>query len=465
MDTKAPGGVDPKEWSPRVVIVGGGVSGYAAARRLHRDLPRARIRLIDRNAWHHYSACGMTFALEGLYPLEGVLLHTPQDYEEMGIEVNEGVDVTSVDIDARTARLSAGGEARYDVLVLATGRRAFKPPVPGIDLPGVHTLSNYGDAELVMEAVKDAGSVVVVGGGAIGLETAMAFRARGLDVTVVEMLPHLLPQMLDADLAQVVRDYLEVKGARVMTGMGVSRVSAGDDGRADGIEVLGEHVPADLVVVSTGVRPEAGLAEASGIDVGKTGGFATDEHMRVLRDGEPVDRVYAVGDCAEVTHAVLGRKTLSPLASTAVYEARTISKHLVDPSYAHRPVVAPAVVVIGELHVGSVGLTEQGAEHSGIGSWGIGASGLDRSRYFPGTERFHIRLVGDGDGNLIGAQAVGMRDIKERINLMALVISEGIAPERLVEVERAFSPPVQLLVDPLMGLLEEFIDLAAALED
>jgi NADH oxidase (H2O2-forming) len=247
--------------------------------------------------------------------------------------------------------------------------------------------------------------------------------------------------------------------------MGVGRVTEDDQGRANGVEVLGELIPADLVVVSTGVRPEAGIAEVSGIDVGRTGGFATDEHMRVLRDGEPVDRVYAIGDCAEVTHAVLGRKTLSPLASTAVYEARTISKHLVDPGYVQRPVVVPAVVVIGKLHVGTVGLTEQGAEHSGISAWGIGASGLDRSRYYPGAERIHMRLVGDGEGNLIGAQAVGVRDVKERVNLMALVISEGIAPERLVEVERAYSPPVQLLVDPLMGLLEEFIDLTAALED
>ncbi|UCC93470.1 MAG: FAD-dependent oxidoreductase, partial [Thermoplasmata archaeon] len=354
------GGVDPDQWSPRVVIVGGGVSGYAAARRLHSDLPRARVHLYDMYDWHHYSACGMTFAVEGLYPIEGVLLHTPEEYDEMGIEVHEGVEVTSVDVEGRTVALSTGGQARYDVLVIATGRRAFLPPVPGIDLPGVHTLSNYADGVALDQALESASSAVVVGGGAIGLETAVALKARGLDVTVVEMLPHLLPQMLDMDLGMAVREHVESLGIRVLTGVPVGRVEAGEDGSVAGVDLLGETVPADLVVVSAGIRPEASLAEAAGLDVGATGGYATDAHMRVMRDGQPVERVYAIGDCAEVEHAVLARKTLSPLASTALYQARTVSRHLVDPGYQHRPVVAPAVVVVGDLHVGSVGVTEHG---------------------------------------------------------------------------------------------------------
>lgn len=465
MDDRAEEEVDPKEWSPRTMVVGGGVSGYVAARRLHKDFPRARIRVYDRNRWHHYSACGMTFALEGKYAMEGVLLHTPEEYDEMGIEVIEDTVVRDIDFDGRRVLLSDGTEARYDVLVLATGRQPFLPPVPGIDLPGVHTLSNYGDGEALAEAVEGVERSVVIGGGAIGLETAVALRALGHEVTVVEMLPHLLPQMLDMDLAMVVREYLEASGIQVLTGMSVSAVVAGEDGRAAGVDVMGETMPADLIVVSTGVRPEASLADAAGLDRGRTGGFATDAHMRVLRDGEPVDRVYAVGDCAEVDHAVLGRKTLSPLASTAVYEARTIARHLVDPSHELRPVVAPAVVVIGDLHVGSVGISEHSGAQFGIGTWGVSGKALDRSRYYPGAVDIHLRLVGDQEGKIVGAQAVGLRDVKERMNLMALVISEDIGAERLVEVERAYSPPVQLLIDPLMELLEVFIDVKDEIRD
>jgi NADH oxidase (H2O2-forming) len=446
-----------------VVIVGGGVSGYAAARRLHADLPRARIHLYDRNDWHHYSACGMTFAIEGLYPMDGVQLHGPEEYDLMGIEVHEGTDVTGIDLEGRTVHLATGSEARFDVLVLATGRRPFKPPVPGMDLPGVRTLSNYGDGVALMEAVDSAAKAVVVGGGAIGLETAVALKARGLEVTVVEMLPHLLPQMLDMDMGQVVREHVETMGIRVLTGIPVGRIEAGPEGHVAGVDLLGETVPADLVVVSAGVRPEAGLAETAGLDLGGTGGFATDGHQRVLREGVPVDRVYAIGDCAEVSHHVLGRPTLSPLASTALYEARSVSMHLVDPAHEHRPVVAPAVVCIGDLHVGGVGITEHGGEAMGIAAWGLSTSGLDRSRYFPGAEHIHLRLVGDPEGGIIGAQAIGRRDVKERINLMALVISEGIPAERVVDVERAYSPPVQLLADPLLGLLEQFIEVKGQL--
>ncbi len=453
---------DPGDRSPRIVIVGGGVSGYAAARRLHQDIPRARIHLYDRNRWHHYSACGMTFALEGLFPLEGVVLHTPEDYDRLGIEVHEGVEVTGIDLDGRRVQTDDGGEARYDVLVLATGRKAFLPPVPGIDVQGVHTLSNYGDAASLMEAVPRSSRAVVVGGGAIGLEAAVALHSRGLQVTVVEMLPHLLPQMLDADMGMVVRDHVEGLGIRVLTGVPVGAIVPGEDGRVSAVDVLGEDVPADLVVVSTGVRPEVSLA-AAGLDLGRTGGIATDGHLRALRGGEPVEGVYAMGDSAEVRHALLGRATLSPLASTAVYEARSIARHLLDPTYEHRPVVAPAVVVVGDLHVGSVGVTQDAGAQMGLDTWGVSERGLDRSHYFPGAGDIHLRLVGDGSGRIVGAQAVGRRDVKERVNLMALVISEGITAERLVEVERAYSPPVQLLADPLLGLLERFIETKVAL--
>jgi NADH oxidase (H2O2-forming) len=465
MERDAAGAIDPEEWSPRVIIIGGGVAGYAVARRIRNEIPRARVHLYDRNDWHHYSACGMTFAVEGMYDLDQVVLHTPEEYDDLGIEVHEGVEVVGLDLDGRTLRTSDGDQARFDVLVLATGRRAFKPPVPGMDLPGVHTLSNFGDAVSMMEALEAVSSTVVVGGGAIGLETAVSFRARDLEVTVVEMLPHLIPQMLDADTGATVREHVEGLGIRVLTGVPVGRIEAGDDGRVMGVDVLGETIPADLVVVSTGIRPETGLAEAAGLDLGETGGYATDEHMRVLRRGEPVDRVYAVGDCAEVLHAVLGRKTLSPLASAALYQARSVARHLVHPEHEHRSVVSPAVVVIGGLHVGNVGLTQHGGEYLGLGTWGLSAKGLDRSRYYPGAEDIHLRLVGDQAGNIVGAQAVGRRDVKERMNLMALVISEGIPAERLVEVERAYSPPVQLLADPLLGLLDEFVEAKKGMSD
>jgi NADH oxidase (H2O2-forming) len=242
--------------------------------------------------------------------------------------------------------------------------------------------------------------------------------------------------------------------------MAISRFVEGEEGRAVAAELLGEEIPADLFVVSTGVRPEASLADASGLDRGPTGGFATDPHLRVLRDGQPVEGVYAVGDCAEVRHAVMGRRTLSPLASTAVYEARTVSRHLVDPSTEHPPVVAPAVVVLAGLQVGSVGMTANGATHAGLDGWGVDTKGLDRSRYYPGASDIHLRLVGDGDGRIIGAQAVGAQNVAERMNLLALAISEGIPAERLVEVERAYSPPVQLLLDPMMYLLDKFIEVA-----
>lgn len=450
-------GHDPERWAPRVAVVGGGVAGYAAANRLRRTFPSAEVHLYDQNRWHSYSACGMTFALEGMYPLEKVVLRTPAQSEAEGVRVHEGVGVEGLDPARRALRLMDGGEPSFDVVVLATGRRPFVPPVPGSDLPGVDTLSNYGDAERVLERARAARRAVVVGGGAIGLETAVALRAHDIDTTVVEMLPQLLPQMLDPDIARPVRDHMEARGIRVVNGYAVDAFVAGPDGSATAVEVAGERLPADLIVVAAGVRPESSLAGPAGLDTGRSGGFSTDAHLRVMRGGAPVEGVYAVGDCAEVRHAITGSPTLSPLASTALYEARSVALHLLDGRYAHRPVVAPAVVVVGDLHAGGVGLTTHAAERAGLGPWSVSAKDWDRSRYYPGAKELHVKLVGDRDGRIVGAQALGHTDVKERMNLLGLAISEAIPAERLAEVERAFSPAVQLLHDPLLTALERFI--------
>ncbi len=450
-----------REWAPRVAIVGGGVAGYSAAGRLRAAFPGAEVHLYERSRWHHYSACGMTFALEGLYPLDKVVLETPEQCERRGLRVHEAVDVVGLDGATRRLRTADGAdEGAFDVIVLATGRRAFVPPVPGAELLGVNALSNYADAERVIELARGARRAVVVGGGAIGLETAVALAALGAHVTVVEMLPHLLPQMLDPDLAAPVRAHLEARGIAVLAWAAVERFEAGPDGRAAGLVAGGTSLPAELIVVAAGVRPESSLAVAAGLDLGATGAFATDAHLRVMRGGSPVDGVYAVGDCAEVRSALTGRPTLSPLASTALYEARSVALHLLDGRHEHRPVVAPAVVVVGGLQAGGVGLTTHAADRAGLGPWSVTSKGLDRSRYFPGAGELQVRLVGDRNGRIVGAQAVGPRDVKERMNLLAVAISMGVPAEELADVERAYSPPLQLLADPMLGALELFVERA-----
>ena len=450
-----------RDWTPRVAVVGGGVAGYSAAGRLRAAFPGAEVHLYERGRSHHYSACGMTFALEGLYPLERVVLETPEQSGRGGVRVHEGTDVVGIDAAARWLRTSGGAdEGPFDVIVVATGRRALVPPVPGAGLPGVLTLSSYTDAERTIELARLARRAVVVGGGAIGLETAVALRSLGLDTTVVEALPHLLPQMLDPEMAAPVRAHLEARGIAVLAGAPVERFEAGPDGRATTVVAPGSALGADLIVVAAGVRPESSLADAAGLDRGPTGGFATDAHLRVTRAGAPVEGVYAVGDCAEVRSAVTGRPTLSPLASTALYQARSVALHLLDGRHEHRPVVAPAVVVVGGLHAGGVGLTSRAAERAGLGPWSVTSKGSDRSRYFPGAGELWVRLVGDRDGRIVGAQAVGPRDVKERMNLLAVAISMGIPPGELAEIERAYSPPLQLLADPMLGALEQFVERA-----
>jgi len=447
------------------VIIGGGVAGFRTADTLRAMDEKQRITVFTREDYGECSTCAIPFVIGGeLKDFEEMILHTPEDFEKKDIEVIIS-EVEEIHVDEGFLLYAGGKRIDFNNLVLATGRRPFVPPVPGTELNGVFTLSSLNKARRAYPEIIQAERVVVVGAGAIGLEVAAALNAHA-EVTVVELLPNIFPRSLDPDMASYLQSHLEEKGIRILISTSLLSVNGhgkGGNGEVESVTLeppSGEkrEIPADIVVMSAGIRPEASLAEKAGISIGPTGGIETMPTLNAKQGRRILENVYAVGDCAEVKDGITFQPTLSPLASTAVRQAYIVAHNLShEKSMVFAPTLSPNISLVAGMQMGSVGLTEAGARMSGLKVKASIAEGWTRSRYCPGRKKIRIKLIALGD-RLIGAQFLSEEDVKERVNLTALSISQGLSILALASSERAYAPPMSLLTDPMVNALRKLMD-------
>jgi NADH oxidase (H2O2-forming) len=445
----------------KIVIIGGGAAGIDVLELVLRWCRATAgeapvLTLIKKEPEGFFSTCGLPFALEGLFPLTALELFKPEYYREQGVDFRTGTEATHINVDERTVRLNTGAELPFDELVIATGSKPFIPPLRGTELKGVCTLWSREDGERLKAAIaaEDTKTAVVVGGGLIGLQTTIAFATQGLKTTVVEMAPQLLPAILDADMASIVQK-------RVRTDIAVlleQQVSAlqGED-RVESVLVGEEELPADIVLIAAGMRPNVELARQAGIEISTRGGIVVDQSMRVKKGQSYLRNVYAIGDCVEVIDFVTRRPRLSQLASTALIQARVIANNLrgIGASYEHEctygPCLSPTVSTIAGLQVGSVGVTSAIARSYGIAIKAGMAIKYTRARYFPSRKLIIAKLLFAADTEkLIGAQLVSEETVAERINELTLAIKAGVTATELVMRERCFEPSLAMVEDVLV---------------
>ncbi|MCB0093890.1 MAG: FAD-dependent oxidoreductase, partial [Caldilineaceae bacterium] len=298
-------------------------AGMSAASKAKRNQPDAEVIVFERGPYISYSACGMPYWIGGqIGPMDKLVVLTPERARERrGIDVRIGHEVTQIDaaqqvVHVRNLETDAIFTQPYDKLVIATGARAAKPPIPGVDLPGVFALRSLSDGERIYDYLSQnpARRAVVIGGGYIGLEMAEGFRDRDMQVAVVEMLPQLLPNF-DPDMVEPVAAHLVEKEVEIWTQTRVTQIRQSTDGALEVIVQSGKGettLPADIVLVATGVRPNSELAQAAGLKLGATGAIWVDAQMRT---SDP--HIYAAGDCVEHFHRVLGENVWIPLAPVA----------------------------------------------------------------------------------------------------------------------------------------------------
>jgi len=439
---------------PRILIVGGVAGGASAATRARRLNESAEIVIFERGEHVSFANCGLPYHIGGqIADRDKLLVSTPESFRRrFNISVHTRTEVAAIDRAAHEIEVvdHATGRRRrehYDKLILAPGAEPIVPPWPGADAPNVFVLRNLRDMDRIKAAV-DSGQAkraVVVGAGFIGLEMVEALVTRGLHVAVVELAPQVLPP-LDAEMAREIERVLRRHGVEVITGVAVEGLEQ-DGGRVTGVRLPdGRVVPADLVLLSMGVRPNTGLARAAGLTIGPSGAIAVNEH---LQTSDP--DIYAVGDAAEVLHAVTGQPARVPLAGPANRNGRLAGEHAATGhALPATPVTGIAIVGVFGTAAAMTGLSARAARQAGLDVDVAYAIAGHHAGYYPGAQEMILKLVFErGSRRVLGAQAVGGAGVDKRIDIVSTVLHFRGTLEDLAGLDLAYAPQFGSAKDPL----------------
>lgn len=435
----------------RLLIVGGVAGGASAATRARRLSEDVEITVFEKGPYVSYANCGLPYYIGNVIKEREKLLVTSPELlrKRFNIDVRMNSEVTAIDRQAKelVVRDPTTGQTYrkgYDKLILSPGADPIRPRIPGADLPRVFVLRNVPDTDAIKAAV-DGGArrAVVIGGGYIGLEMAENLRARGLEVHVVEMLDHVLPQ-LDEGMANLVQDHLSAHGVQLHLGKAARGIREAQDGYVVQLPE-GEEIGCDFVVMSVGVRPASRLAREAGLEIGATGGIKVDEGMRT---SDP--DIFAVGDAVEVKDFVTGQPVLIPLAGPANRQGRIAADNALGGSARYRGTQGTAVVRVFDLTVAFTGPTEKALQKAGIPYRSINVLPFNHASYYPGAAQMHFKLLfSPGDGRVLAAQIVGGEGVDKRIDVIATAIQSGMTVMDLEEAELAYAPQFGAAKDPV----------------
>ena len=439
----------------KVVIVGGVAAGASAAARLRRLDENAEIILLERGPYISYANCGLPYHAGGVIPERKSLLVVPAEVfaKRFGVDVRTRHEAIAVDPAAHTVTVRHDGgivAEHYDKLLLATGSSPIMMNLPGTDPEKVFQFWTIPDMDKVIAGI-DAGArrVVVVGAGFIGLEVAENLRHRGLDVTIVELAPQVLPT-IDSEMSTYLARELTEAGIRLELGRKVTAFETDGDYRA----VLddGRKLAADLVVMSVGVRPNSELAKNAGLELGPRGHIVVDETMRTSNSD-----IYAAGDAVEVFDPLTGGKTAVPLAGPANRQGRIAADGIAGRASVYPGSLGAAVIKVGRLTAASVGLTERRIGQLGLEYRKIYTHPGSNASYYPGGALLHMKLLFAPDGKILGAQAVGAKGADKRIDVIATAMRCGKTAPELAGLELCYAPPYNSAKDPVnfLGMIAE----------
>lgn len=437
----------------RLVVIGGVAAGMSAASRARRLRPDVEIVVFESTGDVSYAACLLPYFVSGqIASRDDLVLYDAEFFRrERHIDVRLNTTVTRVDPRAKTVafRSASGGEdtIAYDALVLATGASAVKPDLPGIDVPGVETLRSIADGERVRARV-DSGAVanaVIVGAGYIGLEMAESLVARGVSVTVVELLPTIL-STYDADMSAVVEKELLANGVTVRKETSVEGFEPRDGSDELGFVLAGgQRIAADMALVSVGVRPSVGLARDAGIELGATGAIKVDGRQVT---SEP--SVLSAGDCCEARHVVTGRAVWMPLGTTANRQGKLAGENALGGDRRFGGVAGSNITKVFGLEVAQTGLTMAAAEREGFSADSVRIRSTTKAHVYPGSGPIHVKLVFEPDGGrLLGGQIVGAEGAGKRIDTVAAALHARMSIRDLADIDMSYAPPFSPVWDPV----------------
>jgi NADPH-dependent 2,4-dienoyl-CoA reductase/sulfur reductase-like enzyme/rhodanese-related sulfurtransferase len=455
----------------KVIIVGGVAGGASCAARLRRLDEKAEILMVERGPYVSYANCGLPYHVGGVIEQESSLLvATEQMFRAIfAIDCRTRCEAISISPKKKTVEIKnhATGEVtteKYDKLVLSPGAAPIRPPLPGIDLPGIFSVRTVPDAKEIREWLERGSSglaeeaqasgferldtpkrAVVVGGGYIGLEMAENLAHRGLEVTIVEMLDQVMAP-LDPECARILERYLVKNGVCVALNDAVAGFRQAANGLLEVLTKGGKTYPADIVILAIGVRPETELAKAAGLEIGQRGGIRVDEHMRT---SDP--DIFAVGDAVEVKDFVTGEWSLIPLAGPANRQGRIAADVIAGRDSRFRGTQGTSVIGLFGGTVAMTGANEKTLTRLGHKDFEkVYLFPNSHAGYYPGAKTLVLKVIfRKSDGRLLGAQAMGQDGVEKRIDAIAMAIQMGATVYDLEEAELCYAPPYGSAKDPV----------------
>ena len=435
--------------SRKIVIIGLGTGGLYSSRAASRFDRKAELTIVEKRSYDMFSPCGLPYAIEGVVESFEDLKHTvPSTRQLRKLLRHEAISIDTEGKRVQVKDLESGETSwlEYDSLIISTGSQPTILPIPGAKEllgRGVHVVTNPENAEALRDAALESKRAVVVGGGAIGLEITFALMELGLDVWVTKRSPPPFPRNLDPDMGKIISEYLESKGLHILFGKGIERIN-GDD-HVEAVEIAGETIPTDIVVMAVGVRPESRLAEEAGIAT-ERGAIVTDERMMTN-----VKDVYALGDCSASFSGVDHKPVSIALATTAFMQAAVAGVNAAGGDAVYDGGMGTFVSFIGDLEISCTGYNTEIAERNGFKVIAGRANMQTKPKWMPGAKDISVKIVVDAEtGRLLGGQAIGEEGAAWRINVISVAIKNKMTIEDLTKVELAYCPAVSELYDPLL---------------
>ncbi|MDT2834418.1 FAD-dependent oxidoreductase [Vagococcus carniphilus] len=425
----------------RTVIIGGVAGGMSAATRLRRLDEQMEIVILEKGPYVSFANCGLPYYVSGeISQREDLLVQTPEKLKaRFNLDVRPYSEATEIDGKEKVVTVQdANGvyELSYDKLILSPGAKPFIPPFEGIDeAKNIFTLRNVPDVDKIMTSLeKDKPKkAVVIGAGFIGLEMAENLAKVGIEVTIIEMAPHVLPTV-DYEMAAFITNELQANGLKVLTGKSV--VAFKEEGKQLVLD-SGEEIETDLVILSVGVRPENELAQTAGVELGMRGGILVDDSYETS-----VKDIYAVGDAIIVTNQITKEDTMIALASPANRQGRQVADVIAGMKRVNKGSIGTAIVRVFNQSIASTGLTERQLNQLGYDFHVIHVDGKNHAGYYPGASTIFLKLLfNPTTGEIYGAQGVGPDGVDKRIDILATAIKGNLTVEDLPELELTYAPP------------------------
>lgn len=449
----------------KILVIGGVAAGTSAASKAKRIDPDADVKIIQDERVVSYGACGIPYVIEGIVSDFQELIERSADIfkKEYQIDVITNTRAQRIDRDRKevyTIDLQNRVETiyEYDSLVIATGARAIIPNIKGVDQTDgddIFLIRNYEDGLKIYDSkkAKNASTCVVVGAGLVGLEMIEAFTKRKarrkMDITVVEMSDHVLPTMLDKNMAKIVQRELESNGVKVITGEQVEEIVGNSISRDDNVKTIktntNRQIDTDFILLGTGVRPNSEIAKDTGIELGYANAIKVNDYMRTN-----IPDIFSAGDCATARSYITNENMYIPLGTTANRQGRVAGENAAGGDARFRGIAGSAITKVFDLYIGKTGLTKQEALNYGFDPIEEEIESVTRAGYYPDSKPIWIKIIADRkSGRILGSQIVGGDGVKERIDLIALALLLKADLRDLSSYDACYVPPASPVWEPL----------------